>query len=470
MQDDARTNDLLEGEPDQDATVAPAISDERVEQAVRNLSDLAPEVDSVAIGADADGSPLEDARETTEQEAGQTVDEASGEDEKRPFVKASDAARGAQESLKAGIAAFKSVREATQLHSSARDELRSMQEILDGHTAELRHRIEIEQRYPQIVAEQTEELKAAQVAAQDATQRAEVAEADRAELESNLNIMKNRHEDELRPYRNVAESTKGRADDTARTLADAKRATKSAETSLSEATKRRDQRISAANRAVDNARERMRRVQAELESTQADENASSTAITRLQNELASEKAHFEAAVADVPVITEETRADVEGAQTRLFDQRQALAQIERDAEAAKKEANDRRAEYDTLLKKAQDEERALQEQIRLRTAAWEQARKEASDAQARIEVAQELLDEAEEIHATPQDTIALREQVGREQTDLDQQQDAVDELAANERDLRRGTFKQRLILVVGIIAVIAVVIGIVVAIFLGTRG
>ncbi len=155
---------------------------------------------------------------------------------------------------------------------------------------------------------------------------------------------------------------------------------------------------------------------------------------------------------------------VETAQTRLFDQRQALTQAERNAEAAKKEANERRDEYDKLLKKAQEEERALSEQIRLRVTASEQARKDASDAQARIDDAQEVLDEAEEIHATPQETIALREQVSREQADYDRQLDAVEELAENERELRRGTLKQRLILIAGIALVVVIVIAIIVAI------
>ena len=91
------------------------------------------------------------------------------------------------------------------------------------------------------------------------------------------------------------------------------------------------------------------------------------------------------------------------------------------------------------------------ENVRKLNAAYVEARKDASEAQTRIDDAQDVLDDAEEIHATPQETIALREQVSREQADYDRQLDAVEELAENERELRRGTLKQRLILIAGIV-------------------
>lgn len=460
MQDSSQPNEMPDESIDTSAASTEQTVDERVEQAMQNISGL--DDDSAETAADTQDVPEADV-ETPPDDVAAIEDEAEAT-EKKPLSMASDAARGAQESLMAGIAAFKSVREASQMHSSARETLRSMKEALEDHTLILQHRIEVEQNYPQIVAEQNAELQEAQEALLDANERAQTAEADRAELESKLTTMKNRHEDELRPYRNVAESTKGRADDMARALADAKRAVKSAENNLAEKTRQRDQSIAAANRASDIAQERVRKLQSELDNMQNSEKDSPEAIKMQQDELVSAQAHRDAAAADVPAITEEMRVAVETAQTALFDRRQALTQAERNAEAAKKEANERRAEYDKLLKKAQEEERALSEQIRLRVTATEQARKDASEAQTRIDDAQDVLDDAEEIHATPQETIALREQVSREQADYDRQLDAVEELAENERELRRGTLKQRLILIAGILAVIAIVVAIIVAI------
>ena len=400
----------------------------------------------------------------------EAYDDATDEQpEESGFSRASDAAREAHRSLRSGIEAFRSVREASQRHSSARDELRNMREQLDGHIAELQHRIDIEQHYPQIISEQNKELKEATDLFQKSQERAVELDAERADLESQLSVMKTRHEDKLRPYRNVAESTKGRADDAARSLAEAKRAVKAAEGNLQEKTKRREQRIASANRAVDTARERQRKLQTELETAQGNSESSPAALERLQNELTSVQTHLDIAISDVPLVTEEANRSVEEAQQKLFNQRRLLEQAERKADAAKKEANDRRAEYDALLKDAQEEEKVLSERIKVDVAASEQAHKDQQDAEKRIAAAKAMLDEAEEIHSTPQKTIDLRNLIAREQTDLDVQQDAVDELAAHEKELRRGTLKQRLLVVAAGVAILAMIIAVVVAIVLGGR-
>ena len=385
------------------------------------------------------------------------------DEDDNPFNGAVDAARGAHQSLREGIAAFKSVREASQLHWSARDTLRQMKEQLEEDREALEHRIDIEQRYPQIIAEQTAERDEASALSSAALRRADELDLERESLEQRLATMKQEHEEQLRPYRNLAESSKGRADDKARALADAKRAAKEAEQSVAEATKRREQRTATANRAVDNAQERMRKVQAELDAMQQDPKASPAAVSRLQNEVVAEKAHIDSARAEVGTVTEEARQAVERAQQRLFDQRSLLEQAEREAEATKREATERRSEYDKLLKEAQDQERALSDQIKEHKAEAEQQRKASQEAEVRVAAAQYLLDEAEQIHATPQETIELRDRIARQQTDLDIQQDEVDALAESERSVRKGTFRQRLILVLAIVAVVTIIVAIVVA-------
>lgn len=498
---------------DDESTDAPIADDDIVSRAVRNIAEMggedpAPEEasptpeetsstaevaspttdDPMPAAADSDGSETDEAEDpfaasdepsfdtvpadTTEVGGDAFADDVfatEGEPEAAsddPFAAAGDAAREAQRSIKDGIQAFKNVYEASQRHQTARNLLNDMRVQLEADTAELQHRIDIEQSYPQIVSEQTAAINEATQLSEQALQRAANLDTERNQLESQLATTKKRNEERLRPYRNVAESTKGRADDTASTLADVKRAIKSAETSLADATKRRDQRLASANRAVDNAEERLRHVQADLDDARADESTDPEVVARLEAELASEQAHLNAAKADIPGITEELRQAVESAQQSLFRQKKVLQQAERDAEAAKKEAADRRAEYDEMLKRAQDAEQALNDQIKQCVAGAEEARSQAKDAQARMEAAQEILDEAEQIHSTPQQTIALRDQIAYEQAEFDRQQDAVDELAAAERALRKGTFKQRLILILGGVGIVLLAIAIAVGIFM----
>ncbi|MBR3235642.1 MAG: hypothetical protein IKG11_08500, partial [Atopobiaceae bacterium] len=172
-------------------------------------------------------------------------------EEENALVLAENAARGAHRSIMDGFTAFKTVREATQRHIDAREALQGMQDQLDEHMAQLKHRIDIEEAYPQIVSEQTATIEEAKTASQQALKRAETLDGERTGLESDLESMKVRHEDELRPYRNVAAATKSRADDATLVLDEAKRATKNAEQALSDATRWRDERISSVNRSVD---------------------------------------------------------------------------------------------------------------------------------------------------------------------------------------------------------------------------
>lgn len=388
-------------------------------------------------------------------------DDELAEDGEHALSRATVAAREARRSFASGIDAFRSVHEASHRHSAARDDLKSLRKSHAEHTAELQYRLDIEQRYPEIVAEQTAELQEATALSEQSVATAESNDAQRAALEQELEILKKQHEEELRPYRNVAESTKGRADDAARALADGKRSLKSAENALAEAKRQRDQRIAAANNAVDSANARLRKMEGELSAEQSRENSNPEAISKLQNELVSVRAHLDAARAEVPVESEKGRRAVEEIQQQVFDLQAQLEQLDRDAEQAKREATERRDEYDGLLKRCQDEERALSDRIKQHGAAANLALKEKQDADARIEVARTILDEAEEIHSTPELTINLRSLVDQEQSDIEGLENTVHELADDERELRRSTFKQRLLVILAIIAAAAIILGII---------
>lgn len=384
--------------------------------------------------------------------------QTEGED---ALARAKDAARDARRSFASGIDAFRSVHEASQRHSSARDDLKSLRKTHAENADELSHRLDIEARYGDILSEQTAEFNEATALYEQRLAAATDHDAQKASLEQQLDVLKKQNEEQLRPYRNVAESTKGRADDAARALADGRRALKAADGDLSDAKRQREQRIAAANAAVDSANARLRKMEGELRAEQARENSSPEAVAKLQNELVSVRAHLDAARDEVPVETEKARRAVEDAQQRVFDLQAQLEQLEADAEQAKREATERRDEYDALLKQCQDAERALSDQIKQHGTAAEQARKEMQEANDRIEIAQALLTEAEQIHSTPQLTIDLRNLVDQEQREMEELESTVHELADDERELRRSTFKQRLLVILAIVAAAAIVIGII---------
>jgi chromosome segregation ATPase len=270
--------------------------------------------------------------------------------------------------------------------------------------------------------------------------------------------MKADHEEAIRPYRDLMESTKGRSDDDAKSLAENRRAVKVADQQVADAAKRREQRIANANRAVDNAQERLRKVESELSSLQNGGNASPSAIQKMQSEIVTERAHLDAARDEVARTTAECQQLVDNAQTHLWTQKQSLETAERQASEAKREADARREEYERLYNSALAEEKAIEDEIALRQRAIAETGKEQAESERRQSEAQALLDEANEIHATPEVTQQLRQGIAEGQASLERQESEVNSLARSERRIRETTRTQRYIFIGAAVAVLAVVV------------
>ena len=375
--------------------------------------------------------------------------EAAPESEEQAIAKAGQSAaavaNSASQQLKEGLEAIRNVRALAKQRADARAQLDELRRELDDAMEILEHRVDIERNYDQIVLEQTTQIEAAQAASSSAQAHIDELSGERDRLSSNLAALKAEHEESLRPYKNLMDTTKGRSDDASVALADARRTVKSAESQANDAIRRRDQRVSAANRAVDNAQERLRRVQTELDKLQGDPDAPITALPKMRDELVAERAHLDSAREDVDKVTAETQQAVEEAQARLFTLRQTLESAERTAEDAKREATASREEYDRLYKEAKAAEDELESTIKERTRDIAAATKDRDAAERRIDELQIVLDEANDIHETPEVTSKLRERISAGQAELERQGQEFQELTQSERELRETTRSKRIL-------------------------
>ncbi len=375
----------------------------------------------------------------------------------------------ARRSLKEGINAFASVRAAAKRHSTARGQLKKLQERLKADLATLEHRETIARDYASIVSTQKHELELARKSHQAAEEEGKRLSAERTELEKNLSAMKAKHEEALHPYRELMTTAKGRSDDAAKLLADLKRAVKQAETQVADATKRREQQIAAANRAVDNAQDRLRKTQGELADLQAGSGSSSSAIAKVQREAVAEQAHLDAAKLEVTRATAESQKYVDNAQTHLWTQRQSLEVAERRANEAKQEATTHREEYERLHAEASQEEQKLAEQISAITKSATVATREREATQTRIKEAEAALTEAHEIHDTPEATEVLRKSIEDGKNELALLEQEAERLGKNERDLRIKTRKQRFV-VAGVALLVVILVIVILYVILGGFG
>jgi YesN/AraC family two-component response regulator len=160
--------------------------------------------------------------------------------------------------------------------------------------------------------------------------------------------------------------------------------------------------------------------------------------------------------------------DMSAAQKQLFTLRQTLETAEADYETAKREAEDRRAEYDRIHKDCIQREQALQREIDTRVAGIDDAEDMLRGAEERIGEAQAVLDEANDIHSTPEVTEALLASVNQQQAAINAQKARIDELATSEKSLRESTRGKRF-LCIGVIAAAVILLIVILWLIFGPK-
>lgn len=405
-----------------------------------------------------DIEPVQTDEDSSEEAQGKAAQE--GKALAKAGATAAQAAAGASRSIAGGFSAMQQVRRAAKQRSDIQADIRDLKRLLETDQNDLAHRRDTERNYPEIVTAQTAEIEKATAEAKEAHAKIKKCEEEIQALKEELRDLKEHNEQKLRPYRNVMESSRGRSDDAAKALANIRRSVRNAETAVNDATKRREQRIAAANKSVDNARERLTAVQNELDTLQADPNLSpsSTALAKVQSELSLEQAHLESARADVVQTTQESQDAVDQAQQRLWTLQRELSVAEKTAADTKREAAQHKDEYDSLYKDSQAKEKAKEDAIKSCEARIKDYKKTRDAARARAKEAKAILTEAEEIHAHPETTQGLRQRIADEEMDLSNAMEELEELTQNERDLRRATRGTRAAFITSVVAVLALIV------------
>ena len=410
---------------------------------------------------DTEAYDIDEEAQDAEAAAGEaTGDEAVAGAMARVGSSAKNAAVGAGRSIAGGVSALRQVRHASKLRSDAEADVREIERGLEEDRDELAHRDDVERNYTQIVAAQSAEIADAQAAVTDAETSIAEHRSQAQQLTNELRAMRERHEQKLRPYRNLMDSSRGRSDDAAKALANVRRNVRSAERALADATKNRDTRISGAHRSVDAAQERVGALETELAALMQGEDEAGTseaAIAKMEGELASNRAALASARTDVTQITQEAQDAVDQAQRRLLSLQRDQTQAEKLAETAKAEATARKDEYDGMYRDAQAKEKAHEEAIKSCETRIRDLTQSRDAAQDRLDDARDMLDEANEIHAHPETTEGLRQRIADEEADLADAQEELDELLQEERELRRSTRGSRIIAVaVGVLVLVLI--------------
>ena len=371
-------------------------------------------------------------------------------------------AAGASGALSRGLSDVREVHRAARQHDRAREELDRMQAALDEDRATLEHRRYVEANYDQIIEQKQMEARAAHEENVQTSSALDEATSERDYLAANLEAMKKKHEAELVPYRELLESAQGRADDTARVMAETKRAVKTAEQQVANATNQRDMQVSAASRAQDNASGRLAKLQDELDRVKGDSGSSLKARSELQSAIAAELAHLDSARDEVGATTTQTQRAVENAQTHLWTQKKSFDVAQRANEEAKAQVSERREELDRLTKRCRAQEDELKEKIEVLDRTIEARTADHEAALDREREAYAIIADAREIRATPTETERLAADIKRQEGQVQAKRESVESLAAAADDLKRTTRTSRMAFIGVCVAVALIVILIIV--------
>lgn len=390
--------------------------------------------------------PSPEAQTNMENLAGNVVNTVSG-----AFGEAQNAVAG-------GISAVREVRSAAKAHAHARNKMKEMQSVLTSDQGQLEHRIYVHENYDSIVAEQQAIINETSAEMKRQKDLVESLTKTCSELQSKLEALIAEDEQELRPYRNLSETAKGRLDDVSRTVAEAKRAIKAAESQVKDATEHRDQSLASAQRALSNSQERQHKLQEELAELKEDPAANNGAITRIQNDLASEKLRESEAQKSLETITTQAKSTIEIAQTHLWTQKKSLEVAQSATDTAHAEYEQRKNEFEKRQTEAHARERIAQNNITETQNNIKQAQDAFDAAAEKYDAAQAILEDAQAIQTSPEETERLKNSVSSQLSAVEQTQGEVEKLAYEEKTLRVRTRKQRLLLLAIVLGFVALVV------------
>lgn len=377
----------------------------------------------------------------------QGAPEQTQKDPQTPEANGPGAAQAVGAFITEGVGAVRQVSAAKRAHASAREELEQLEQTILEQQDELAHRRDIEERYSQIIEEESArqdqailniaQAKAAQDsirAAVDALKEklAAVREAD-AQTEKRLKAAVDAAEGKEASSRESGTRLQRRLDD--------------AKKSLEKAETEREVAIDTAQRAIDTAATRLATLREEFAEVQRNPSANSAAYSvrsnELQLEISDAAEELRQAQHALPVITEEVERNLATARAMVEEAKKPIDAAKRAHREVTNEADEARDALDTANNAAAERQRELRDQIAAQEKAIKEQDRLIAGEQAEADDAQAVMDEANDIHAHPEITEALEADLERNRAERAEQASEVQELADAERDVRQRTHDSR---------------------------
>ena len=363
-----------------------------------------------------------------------------------------------------GVGAVRQVSAAKRAHASAREELEQLEQTILEQQEELAHRRDIEERYSQIIEDESARQDQAilNIAQAKATQESIRSVID--QLKEKLSATREADAQTEKRLKAAVDAAEGKEASSRESGTRLQRRLDDAKKSLEKAETEREVAIDTAQRAIDAAAARLATLREEFAEVQRNPSANSAAYSvrsnELQLEISDAAEELRQAQGALPVITEEVERSLATARAMVEEAKKPIDAAKRAHREVTNEADEARDALDTAKNAAAERQRGLRDQIAAQEKAVKEQDRLIAGEQAKADDAQAIMDEANDVHAHPEITEALEADLERNRAERAEQASEVQELADAERDVRQRTrdSRVRFLGAIGIGAAIALVL------------
>lgn len=390
---------------------------------------------------------VEEPSDATTLPAEPVAQEASAEPPRAPEANGPGAAQAVGAFITEGVGAVRQVSAAKRAHASAREELEQLEQTILEQQEELAHRRDIEERYSQIIEEESARQDQAilNIAQAKATQES-IRSAIEA-LKEKLSAVREADAQTEKRLKAAVDAAEGKEASSRESGTRLQRRLDDAKKSLEKAQTEHEVAIDTAKRAIETAEARLATLREEFAEVQRNPSANSAAYSvrsnELQLEISDAAEELRQAQHALPVITDEVERSLAAARAMVEEAKKPIDAAKRAHREVTNEADGARDALDTAKNAAAERQRELRDQIAAQERAIKEQDRLISGEQAEADDAQAAMDEANDIHAHPEITQSLEADLERNRAERAEQASEVQELADAERDVRQRTRDSR---------------------------
>ncbi|OUO62107.1 hypothetical protein B5F74_02550 [Collinsella sp. An271] len=383
-------------------------------------------------------------------------------------VAAKEAASTVNAFIRQGVGAVREMSDAKRAHAEAREQLEELKHRITDQTAELEHRRDVTERYPEIIQEQTTRkssaaasIKAAQALQKTIQDNIDMLKKQLDDMRASDEATEKRLKSALEAAENREESARDAANRLKRRLSDAQRAVEKAQEAKAT-------NIETAQHAVEAANARLNTLREEYAELQRNPSANSAAYSVRDNQLSAEIAdateELRRAKENLPRVTADAEATLLAAKSALAEAERPVAEAKDSFRGIADETGNARDALEASRKEAADRQKALKSKISEQERAYRDQQRAQEEAQAEIADADDTITKAAEIHDNPDVTDRIAASLAADTAEHDELMQQVQALAETEANVRERTRDSR-VKFIGAIAAVIVVIVIIAAIW-----